>query len=97
MLIKPAIQHIIECIKERIVNDDRFNSIFVNESLRINNEELWLNENCITYNFVATKCDTRSLTDLYRVQIDSIYIVSMPNENCIERTNIINEINNLLN
>ncbi len=95
--MKPAIHHIIECIKERILNDDRFNSIYIDESLRIKGEILQIGENEIEYNFVATKKDTRSLTDLYRVQIDSIHIVSMPNENCIERKNIINEINKLLN
>jgi hypothetical protein len=88
-----AIKNICDLLKEKVQNDynDEFRDLEFRESIVKYGQELWIGENLIEFNFVASK--ENSKIDNFRVDLHSLFIISMPNENSIERTNIKNLIN----
>jgi hypothetical protein len=91
-----AIKNICDLLKEKVQNDynDEFRDLQFSESIVKYNQELWIGENLIEFNFVASK--ENSKIDNFRVCIDSIFVISILNENSIERTNLKDAINYIL-
>ncbi len=89
--MKQIANKIIDHIKSGIYNDD-FNDVEFNENVALNDCELQIGENYVNYNFVAEK--VTDCTEEYGINILSIHVTSLLNENNIERTNLIKSINN---
>jgi hypothetical protein len=91
-----AIKKICHLLKEQVYNDyhDDFRELEFEDYFRKEWQQLWIGENLIEFNFVASKLT--SIYNDYRVCIDSIFVISILNKNSIERTNLKDAINYIL-